>query len=94
MGKGKTIGYLFWCPGCEGLHAFHTENHGDNPVWKFNGDLNNPTFSPSLGVIGTSKKGYDCHLFLRNGKLQFQKDSKHALAGKTVELPDLPEEWQ
>jgi hypothetical protein len=33
--------YLFYCEGCGGLHAFDDR-------WTFNGDLDKPTFSPSL----------------------------------------------
>lgn len=31
----------FWCPGCKTLHVFDER-------WKFNGDYNEPTFTPSL----------------------------------------------
>jgi hypothetical protein len=30
-----------------------------------------------------------CHFFLRDGKLEYCGDSTHALAGQTVDLPDL-----
>lgn len=30
-----------------------------------------------------------CHSFVRNGYIEFLSDSSHALAGQTVELPDL-----
>lgn len=33
-----------------------------------------------------------CHSFVTNGKIQFLSDSTHALAGQTVDLPDLDEE--
>lgn len=33
---------------------------------------------------------YQCHLFLKDGRLQFLADCTHALAGQTVDLPDLP----
>ena len=33
-----------------------------------------------------------CHYFVTAGQLQFCGDSTHALAGKTVPMPDLPEE--
>lgn len=32
-----------------------------------------------------------CHSFVREGKIQFLGDCTHALAGQTVELPDLAE---
>ena len=44
-------GYTFWCPGCEEVHMFITqrgEYRPQGPVWSFNGDVEKPTFSPSL----------------------------------------------
>jgi len=31
-----------------------------------------------------------CHYFIKAGQIEFQGDSTHALAGKTVPLPPLP----
>lgn len=31
-----------------------------------------------------------CHSFVRNGCIQFLSDCTHALAGQTVQIPDLP----
>lgn len=33
-----------------------------------------------------------CHSFVVDGRIQFLTDCTHALAGQTVELPDIPEE--
>ena len=44
-GQGLTIGYFIYCPGCKGMHAIHVEGP---VVWAFNGDIEKPTFSPSL----------------------------------------------
>lgn len=38
---------MFWCPGCGSAHAVVVE--GPN-AWGFNGDLEHPTFSPSVLV--------------------------------------------
>lgn len=35
-----------------------------------------------------------CHSFVRDGKIQFLDDCTHALAGQTVDLPDLPPEYR
>lgn len=40
----------------------------------------------------TAYKCQRCHSFIREGKIQFLADCSHALAGKTVDLPDYPEE--
>ena len=63
------------------------ENAG-KPVWGFNGDLERPTFTPS--VLWTT--GHDiCHSFVRDGRIQFLPDCTHALASQTVELPEIEE---
>ena len=41
--KSSDGAYLFFCPGCEGMHKFDSR-------WTFNGDFEKPTFSPSLLV--------------------------------------------
>lgn len=85
VGKENGVGYLAWffCPGCEEPHAFEV------PRWTFNGNYQNPTFSPSLLCRLPVKV---CHLFLRDGKLRFHSDCRHSLAGQTVPLPE-PPEW-
>lgn len=35
-----------------------------------------------------------CHSFVREGRIEFLADSTHALAGQTVDLPDLPAHLQ
>lgn len=79
--------YWFWCPGCDGAHQF-VVGDGDGPRWKFNDSMESPTFTPSL--LNT-RAGHRCHLFLKDGELDFCKDCDHELAGQKVELPDLPE---
>jgi hypothetical protein len=76
--------YLFECPGCGGAHMIRTE--GERPRWHWNGDLERPTCNPSLLVgPGTS---YQCHSFIRDGKIEFLSDCWHELRGQTVEIPD------
>ena len=70
------IGYNFWCPGCEDAHPFVTDPNSDT-VWSFNGDMESPTFSPSLGVLSdeylrdwqNQPRTYKCHLFVRDGQI-------------------------
>ena len=99
-------GYQHWCPGCERLHYIRVK--GDAPIWSFNGDIDKPTFAPSVRITYNGRDAgqvrYDddgkphrapascCHYFLTGGQLQFCGDSTHALAGRTVDLPDLPPE--
>lgn len=83
----EIIGYRFHCPGCECSHIFYTKG---NVIWSFNGDLNNPTFSPSL--LNTYEPGKVCHLFVSAGKIQFLNDSFHNLKGQTIDMIEEPEE--
>lgn len=65
-------------------------HHGFDKRWTFNGDMERPTFSPSLVVtIKTEPKKQICHSFVRDGKIQFLSDCFHDLAGQTVEMPDI-----
>lgn len=84
-------GLTFFCPGCDAIHTVWTNEHnrGPGPRWTFDGNVDFPTFSPSILVsFGERTK---CHSFIRNGEIQFLNDCAHVLAGKTVPLPDLPD---
>ena len=80
--------YFIECPGCKTLHPFHIDPK-HKVRWDFNGDLDKPTFSPSLMV----NQGHpsQCHSFVTDGKIQFLSDCHHGLAGQTVDLPDVEE---
>ncbi len=83
--------YGHWCPGCKEAHviAVGTPYPGTGAKWGFNGNAEKPTFTPSINIVG------QCHYFITDGQIQFCTDSRHALAGQTVELPDWPlEGWQ
>jgi hypothetical protein len=93
---GRRIGW--WCPGCDQLHAVAV----DGPhAWQWDGNVEAPTISPSVRCFTTvddeGKPLPDggqrtlCHCFVKAGQIEFCGDSPHALAGKTVPLPDLPE---
>lgn len=82
--------YYFTCPGCKCDHGIWTTAQNSNgAMWQFNGDVNNPTVSPSLKVnLIQPGKVETCHSFIKDGKIQFLSDCYHELAGKTIELPD------
>lgn len=44
--ENNQIGY--WCPGCNQMHGIQYGDTGD--TWDWNGDVNSPTFSPSVLV--------------------------------------------
>lgn len=78
----------FECPGCDGMHGIPIkgENH---PVWGWNGSVDAPTFTPSILVrYQGGDKNTVCHSFVTDGRIQFLGDCTHALAGKTVDLPE------
>lgn len=59
--------------------------------WTFNGDLEKPTFSPSLlvtGFLNTQHPDGICHSYITDGKIMYLNDSTHECAGKTIELPE------
>lgn len=81
---GAALMLAFHCPGCGYDHPFHVGG-GPGKDWSWNGSLVSPTFSPSLLVNG-SAPGQRCHLFVRDGKIEYCSDCDHALAGKTVDM--------
>lgn len=77
--------YMYWCEGCGYEHAFALKTEGGHH--QFNGDLNNPTISPSLVQNFTPDRM--CHSFINNGHIQYLGDCWHHLKNKTVELLDV-----
>lgn len=80
--EGQKL-YFFHCPGCQRSHGFHV------PRWSWNGSFEKPTFTPSL-LCDSDTPERRCHSFVTDGRIQFLTDCHHALAGRTVDLPD----WQ
>ena len=94
MSEGR---WAFWCPGCDEAHQF-------TDAWDFNGDFSSPTLNPSYltwndpnpnanpehDPTGKYRNGFRCHSFIKDGQIQFLEDCTHALAGKTVKLPEWP----
>lgn len=90
--KVKDIGdgmFSFYCPGCKHEHIYWTKNEKSKPNWAFNGDLKNPSFTPSLlNRWGIHVPGYTppspeyneggiCHLHVTNGVIDFSGDCTH-----------------
>lgn len=87
--------YSFYCPGCGKTHAVYTtqEKGYTHPIWGFNGDVNKPTFTPSVATLSTMKIAgkymeIRCHSFIREGKIQYLSDCDHAFAGQTIDMID------
>jgi len=79
---GRHYSWSFFCPGCQSVHCVTSG-------WSFNGSSTAPTFSPPVLVHAEPAVGYPrCHSHVTNGEIAYCSDSTHALAGKTVPLPD------
>jgi hypothetical protein len=93
-------GLSFYCPACDHLHAFYTK-HAFNGVvketWNFDGNLDKPSFTPSLKNTCDNHpdpKQRCCHLTVTNGKIKYHDDCSHLMAGRTIDLPDRwPSGW-
>lgn len=86
---GEIVGYVFHCPGCEHGHIFYVRG---SVAWSFNGNVDRPTFQPSL--LNTCANHPDpkqrrCHLYLTDSRLTFLADCSHDYAGKTFDLPEV-----
>jgi hypothetical protein len=73
--------YVFWCPGCEQTHSYDVREDGKQPTWEFNGDMEKPSFTPSLAYPR-------CHLFVKNGVIEYCNDCYHHYAGLDVPMED------
>lgn len=80
-------GHAHWCPGCLHMHVIPSR-------WQFDGNVEAPTFSPSVRLYTRDEPGNRletmCHYFITSGHILFCEDSPHALRGQTVDLPDIP----
>lgn len=81
--------WCFWCPGCKEMHSLSVGRPG-KPNWQFDGNLESPTFTPSL--LYPREVGR-CHLFVRQGRIEYLGDCHHELAGQTVPMEPLPDWW-
>jgi len=62
LGDGESA-LSFWCPGCKGPHMLRIG--GDKrPQWEWNGDVDRPTFDPSVmvrsGHFVPGQEGKEC----------------------------------
>lgn len=88
---GTEVSLAFYCPGCCIWHSFRIKSEMGNPTWEWNGSMEKPTFPLSLLVNKNQDHSASyprCHLFVRDGKIQFLSDCTHGLAGMTVEMEE------
>lgn len=78
--------YIFFCPGCKCGHYVIVKGDSTKmPVWIWNGNVEKPTFSPSIRVRASDSV---CHTYVREGMIQFLGDCTHKLANQTVPMED------
>jgi hypothetical protein len=96
---GGVHSVSWFCPGCDCAHAIRVATPGaPHPVWSVRGTPEAPIFSPSVLVYFDAAGGRvtECHCFVGGsqgqcpGSIEFLADCPHALAGKTVPLPEWP----
>ena len=80
--SGEIGCYSVQCPACNREHPFDVKR------WTYNGNMDKPTFSPSMLVLDMPYFPR-CHSFVRDGKIEYLSDCGHAMAGQTVDLPDI-----
>ena len=108
IAQGRQHGYrqpmlAHYCPACKCMHGFaYIDKQKNGAVWNFNGDMEQPTFTPSMHIktgpypeeFGEKAFEVDiCHYFLTDGIIIYLNDCTHSLAGKSIVLPDVPVEY-
>jgi hypothetical protein len=95
--------YFHWCPACKKLHPLPDgwEFNGNldaptfRPSFKHSGKQRITVDGKWTGEWARAAKGdplpWVCHYVLTDGRLNFCADCTHALAGKIVPLPNLPD---
>lgn len=78
-------GWFHWCPGCLLMHCMPHD-------WKFNGDVDHPTFEGSFKHRFVRHGGEStCHYTVTAGIIVFGADCSHALASEKMAMQDIPD---
>lgn len=103
--RGSDGYLLFWCPGCDEAHGIPVDGSRgwtwngslEAPTVSPSILVRSTRYGPDKVAFGKYDGPFPCegsewvcHSFLREGQIDFCGDSSHALAGKTVDLP----EWE
>lgn len=81
--KNHIIGHIIFCPACDTYHLFNADR------WTFNGDLDKPTFKPSMlfNKDLSNKNHPRCHSFVTDGNIIYLGDCSHDMKNTEIELP-------
>lgn len=105
---GSEHGWRFYCPGCEENHVVTTkwgfngslEKPTFTPSILVQGGHFIPghagdcwcTYNAAHSDNPSSFRCKQCHSYVTDGHIRFLNDCSHALAGQTVDLPELEEQ--
>ncbi|WGD31187.1 DUF6527 family protein [Ancylobacter sp. WKF20] len=97
-------GLMFWCPGCDGAHMVRVGEglgprwgyNGDADAPTFTPSvlvrgfdrLTDEERERVMAGEHVNPRPIVCHSLVVGGRIQFLGDCTHALAGRTVDLPD------
>lgn len=101
--RKTTNGVSFRCPGCGDVHVVPTGGGGWGWNGSLSSPSLSPSISVTSGHYASHWKPgdecwcgknyhfecYRCHSVVTDGKIAFCADSTHALAGQTVDLPEI-----
>ena len=86
--------YWFYCPACGETHHYNgLKMNGEPLLWEFNGNVEKPSFTPSLRITGVHRETGQpscCHLYVTDGAIHFCGDCSHGMSGQTVPMVDMP----
>ena len=78
----KIVGYMIMCPACSEGHCFYNGNLDGKPHWTFDGNVEKPTFSPSMLVRG--------HRYPSGGKFPSDEEYKRMMDGEDLSSEMIP----
>jgi hypothetical protein len=79
--QGGRVG--FWCPGCGEAHWIGV-GAGDGPRWGYNGNPEQPTFTPSILVCGVRLDMGDAELDRILDSYKLPEDRERMLADRRI----------
>ena len=92
----RVVACYVYCPACEDAHRFIVEAEPGTEIgmWDFDGNMELPSFEPSLLVTTGFPSGTKiCHSYLRSGVWEFLPDCTHGFAGNKTRIIDFPENY-
>lgn len=93
--------YLHWCPACKHGHTYPTGGISSAHNWAFDENFACPSFNPSMHIFVPAGHYGDrdmpqrtiCHYYLTAGRIIYQGDCRHSLAGQSVAMEPIPEDY-